>query len=361
MVLAVVIVSFAVGKIRPFFSPDLLLKLADWQCLCVRWRWNGSGGAGRSGGSWRRRAAPPPQPAPTRLRPLRWRKRRWESKKCAAIAPRKRSPARSGPKSMSWSELSPGASLFEPPQGSRPSRTRQERCTEEAVSVIVEGGAVPALVKHLQEPPPLLVRDGSASGEDRPLEHEVENGSAFALGLLAMKPEHQQLINDAGALPLLVNLLKRHKKGYNYWAVNGVIRRAADAITNLARGNSNIKTYVRLLHTKLAVILDVYPIEFSAYICLSSLSGLKVGFLPLCNCWNLLTWRCRGLLQIVECKALPTLILMLQSVDPSVHYEAEATVCAKCYVVHKRGVGEKHGKLDALWRKVEEQAHIQLV
>lgn len=28
------------------------------------------------------------------------------------------------------------------------------------------------------------------------------------------------------------------------------------------------------------------------------------------------------LLQIVECKALPTLILMLLSDDPSVHYEA---------------------------------------
>lgn len=61
------------------------------------------------------------------------------------------------------------------------------RCAEEAVNVIVEGRAVPALVKHLQEPPPLLVRDGGASGGDRPCEHEVEKGSAFALGLLAMK------------------------------------------------------------------------------------------------------------------------------------------------------------------------------
>lgn len=53
--------------------------------------------------------------------------------------------------------------------------------------MIVEGGAVPALVKHLEEPPPLLAREGSAAGGDRPFEHEVEKGSAFALGLLAVK------------------------------------------------------------------------------------------------------------------------------------------------------------------------------
>ncbi|XP_042404917.1 ARM REPEAT PROTEIN INTERACTING WITH ABF2-like [Zingiber officinale] len=185
--------------------------------------------------------------------------------------------------------------------------------SEEAVSVIVEGGAVPALVKHLQEPPPLLVRDGSASGEDRPLEHEVENGSAFALGLLAMKPEHQQLINDAGALPLLVNLLKRHKKGYNYWAVNGVIRRAADAITNLARGNSNIKTYVRneggippLVQLLESIDMEVQRAAAGALSILASKNESNKN-------------------QIVECKALPTLILMLQSVDPSVHYEVKLT------------------------------------
>lgn len=48
--------------------------------------------------------------------------------------------------------------------------------------MIVEGGAVPALVKHLQAPP-LLENDGGS----KPYEHEVEKGSAFALGLLAVK------------------------------------------------------------------------------------------------------------------------------------------------------------------------------
>lgn len=53
---------------------------------------------------------------------------------------------------------------------------------EEVVNVIVDGGAVPALVRHLQ-PPPLSEGDCSS----KPFEHEVEKGSAFALGLLAVK------------------------------------------------------------------------------------------------------------------------------------------------------------------------------
>ena len=59
------------------------------------------------------------------------------------------------------------------------------------------------------------------------------------------QPEHQQLIIDAGALPLLVDLLKRHKKSSSSRAVISVVRRAADAITNLAHENSSIKTFVR--------------------------------------------------------------------------------------------------------------------
>lgn len=53
---------------------------------------------------------------------------------------------------------------------------------EEVVTIIVDGGAVPALVKHLQAPPGSEVDTGL-----KPFEHEVEKGSAFALGLLAVK------------------------------------------------------------------------------------------------------------------------------------------------------------------------------
>lgn len=51
------------------------------------------------------------------------------------------------------------------------------------MNVIVDGGAVPALMTHLQAPPPCS--DGDMA--QKPFEHEVEKGSAFALGLLAIK------------------------------------------------------------------------------------------------------------------------------------------------------------------------------
>lgn len=56
-------------------------------------------------------------------------------------------------------------------------------CAEDIVDIIVESGAVPALVKHLQVPAD--VREGDS--DLRLYEHEVEKGSAFALGLLAVK------------------------------------------------------------------------------------------------------------------------------------------------------------------------------
>lgn len=60
-----------------------------------------------------------------------------------------------------------------------------------------------------------------------------------------LQPEHQQLIVDGGALTHLVDLLKRHNNGLTSRAINSLIRRAADAVTNLAHENSNIKTHVR--------------------------------------------------------------------------------------------------------------------
>lgn len=55
---------------------------------------------------------------------------------------------------------------------------------EEMVDLIVDCGAVPVLVRHLQVPPPLVKKD---DGSPKSFEHEVEKGSAFALGLLAVK------------------------------------------------------------------------------------------------------------------------------------------------------------------------------
>lgn len=54
---------------------------------------------------------------------------------------------------------------------------------EDIVNVIVDCAAVPVLVKHLQAPSQL--REGESG--PRLYEHEVEKGSAFTLGLLAIK------------------------------------------------------------------------------------------------------------------------------------------------------------------------------
>ncbi|OVA12569.1 BTB/POZ-like [Macleaya cordata] len=181
---------------------------------------------------------------------------------------------------------------------------------EEVVNIIVDGGAVPALVKHLRAPP-ILREDDSGP---KPFEHEVEKGSAFALGLLAVKPEHQQLIVDAGALSHLVDLLKRHRLGLNSRAINSVIRRAADAITNLAHENSSIKTRVRL-EGGIPPLVEL--LEFTD----TKVQRAAAGALR-----TLAFKNDENKNQIVECNALPTLILMLRSEDAAIHYEAVGVI-----------------------------------
>lgn len=71
----------------------------------------------------------------------------------------------------------------------------------------------------------------------------------FMLIFMFKQPEYQQLIVDAGALTCLVDLLKRHKAPIISQALfSGLLRRVADAITNLAHENTNIKTLVRFFH-----------------------------------------------------------------------------------------------------------------
>ncbi|KAI3449636.1 hypothetical protein Pfo_006301 [Paulownia fortunei] len=182
--------------------------------------------------------------------------------------------------------------------------------SEDIVNVIVDCAAVPSLVRHLQAPPP--VREGDSG--PRPYEHEVEKGIAFTLGLLAIKPEHQQLIVDAGALPHLVDLLKRHRDGLNSRAVNSVIRRAADAITNLAHENSSIKTHVRM-EGGIPPLVEL--LEFAD----PKVQRAAAGALR-----TLAFKNDENKNQIVECNALPTLILMLQSEDAAIHYEAVGVI-----------------------------------
>ncbi|KAL6842217.1 hypothetical protein ACP4OV_027980 [Aristida adscensionis] len=183
---------------------------------------------------------------------------------------------------------------------------------EDVVNVIVEGGAVPALVRHLEEP--AAVAGAQAEQQQRPFEHEIEKGAAFALGLLAVKPEHQQHIVDAGALPPLVNLLKRHKNTANSRVVNSVIKRAADAITNLAHENSNIKTCVRM-EGGIPPLVELLESQ-----------DLKVQRAAAGALRTLAFKNDENKSQIVQCNALPTLILMLRSEDSSIHYEAVGVI-----------------------------------
>ncbi|MFS7975834.1 putative armadillo-like helical protein [Helianthus anomalus] len=184
-------------------------------------------------------------------------------------------------------------------------------CAEDNVNLIVESGAVPVLVQYLQEPQLMPHEDVTRF---RPYEHEVEKGCAFTLGLLAIKPEHQQRIVDSGALPHLVAMLKRHKSGQNYRAVNGVIRKAADAITNLAHENGNIKTLVRV-EGGIPPLVEL--LEFA---------DMKVQRAAAGALRTLAFKNDENKTQIVGCNALPTLVLMLQSEDVGLHFEAVGVI-----------------------------------
>ncbi|KAL8143152.1 hypothetical protein V2J09_016184, partial [Rumex salicifolius] len=177
---------------------------------------------------------------------------------------------------------------------------------EEHVSLIVDCGVVPVLMRHMQAPP--------ENGGPNPLEHEVEKATAFALGLLAYKPEYQQLIVDAGALPLLVDLLKRDNDGCCSRSYNGLIRRVADAITNLAHENSSIKSRVRLDG-------GIPPL-----VQLLESRDAKVQRAVAGTLRTLAFKNDENKNQIVECNALPMLILMLRSEDPAIHYEAVGVI-----------------------------------
>ncbi|KFK38013.1 hypothetical protein AALP_AA3G059000 [Arabis alpina] len=177
---------------------------------------------------------------------------------------------------------------------------------EEFVDVIIEGGAIPVLVKHLQAPP---YDDGDKS--QKLFEHEVEKRSAIALGFLATKPEYQRLIVDNGALTHLVNLLKRNKNGSSSRAV---IRRAAETIISLAHENSSIKSLVRL-EGGIPPLVELLEFE-NAKVQRAAAGALRTLAFRNNDNKN----------QIVECNALPTLILMLVSEDAAIHYEAVGAI-----------------------------------
>lgn len=156
-------------------------------------------------------------------------------------------------------------------------------------------------------------------------------------------------------------LLKRHQSGSKSRALNGVIRRAADAITNLAHENANVKTCVRCsfcifsfksysnYHVFILILLLTFRVEggIQPLVELLEFVDAKVrraasGALRTLAFKNdenkkqvdffcyIIMYRCsyvsciiwNAIFQIVECNALPTLILMLRSEDATLHYEA---------------------------------------
>lgn len=97
---------------------------------------------------------------------------------------------------------------------------------------------------------------------------DVEKESCFILGLLAIKPEHQHSIADAGALAGLVGILKRHTDNIGCPMPGAsVVRRAADAITNLAHENVPIKSRVRAEGgiPPLVTLLEAYDAKVNHY------------------------------------------------------------------------------------------------
>jgi hypothetical protein len=80
---------------------------------------------------------------------------------------------------------------------------------------------------------------------------DLEKEACFILGLLAVKPEYQARIAKEGALQGLVRLLKEHRLTAitkSQPGSGGAARRAADAITNLAHENVEIKNMVGDAH-----------------------------------------------------------------------------------------------------------------
>uniref|UniRef100_A0A7S0R8N4 BTB domain-containing protein n=1 Tax=Pyramimonas obovata TaxID=1411642 RepID=A0A7S0R8N4_9CHLO len=175
---------------------------------------------------------------------------------------------------------------------------------EEHVEIVVAEGAIDAIVSLLSLP----AVDGEGSNDD------IEREACLAVGLLAIKPEHQKRIADGNALPGLVALLKRRATEGQSGGIGGVARRAADAITNLAHENVQIKNRVRTeggIPPLVALLESVDPkVQRAAAGALRTLAFKNED----------------NKNQIVQCNALPMLIFMLKSEDTLIHYEAVGVI-----------------------------------
>ncbi|KAJ9512639.1 hypothetical protein QJQ45_018860 [Haematococcus lacustris] len=186
---------------------------------------------------------------------------------------------------------------------------------DECVDLVVSHGAVEAVVPLLN----LSDRAGSESspGTGSSANDDLEKEACFILGLLAVKPEYQARIAQEGALEGFVRLLKEHRMGATTKTQpgsGGSARRAADAITNLAHENVEIKNQVRLKGgiPPLVALLEALDLKVQR----AAAGALRT--LAFKNEENKN--------QITEGGALPILIQMLRSEDAGVHYEAVGVI-----------------------------------
>lgn len=196
---------------------------------------------------------------------------------------------------------------------------KQDECVDE----IVRLGAIETVV-------PLFCGPSSSANtaamerldsQSQQLQEELEKECCFILGLLAVKPEYQTRIAHSGALEGLVRLLRNYRpqtalppSSRSPSGSGGVARRAADAITNLAHENVDIKNLVREQGgiPPLVFLLDVLDVKVQRAAC-GALRTLAFKNEENKN-------------QIVENGALPMLIQLLRSEDSGVHYEAVGVI-----------------------------------
>mmetsp|Transcript_2401 Transcript_2401/g.6020 ORF Transcript_2401/g.6020 Transcript_2401/m.6020 type:complete len:725 (-) Transcript_2401:100-2274(-) len=189
---------------------------------------------------------------------------------------------------------------------------------EDNVDLVVREGGINIVVPLLSISDSAPTTPGGVSCGALSRAEEIEKEACFTLGLLAIKTDHQHHIADAGALAGLIRLLHRAPPaGANPPSTScggGVVRRAADAITNLAHENAIIKSRVRTEGgiPPLVELLDSMDpkIQRAAAGALRTLAFKNED----------------NKKQIVESDTLPTLIQMLRSEDSGIHYEAVGVI-----------------------------------
>uniref|UniRef100_A0A7S0RRY0 BTB domain-containing protein n=1 Tax=Chlamydomonas leiostraca TaxID=1034604 RepID=A0A7S0RRY0_9CHLO len=181
---------------------------------------------------------------------------------------------------------------------------------DEFVDQVVTEGAIEVVV-------PLLNTSADGESTSSSAQEDLEKEACFILGLLAVKPEYQARIAQQGALRGLVRLLREHRPAAitrSQPGSGGAVRRAADAITNLAHENVEIKNMVREQGgiPPLVALLEALDLKVQR----AAAGALRT--LAFKNEENKN--------QIVDCGALPILIQMLRSEDVGVHYEAVGVI-----------------------------------